>query len=63
MRHSTIRKLPSSGISGPDIMYVVDIYKDGKKVGTSEFPGKSIHYAESYARNWDEGVIDDKRTD
>lgn len=63
MRHSTIRQLPSPGISGPDIMYVVDIYKDGKKVGTSEFPGKSIHYAEKYARNWDEGVIDDKRTD
>ena len=60
MRHSTIRQLPycDNGMSGPDTMYVVDMYEDGKKVGTNEFPDKSIHYAESFARNWDTGIID-----
>lgn len=59
MRHSTIRRVPciSFGNKGPDIMYVVDFYEDGKKVGTNEFPGKSIHYAESAARNWDQGIL------
>ena len=59
MRHSTIRQIPYSGngLSGPDIMYVVVMYEDGKKVGTNEFPGKSIHYAESAARNWDIGIL------
>ena len=60
MRYSTIRQIPYSGngLLGPDIMYVVDMYEDGKKVGTNEFPDKSIHYAESFARNWDTGIID-----
>jgi len=59
MRYSTIRQIPHSanGLAGPDIMYVVDMYEDGKKVGTNEFPGKSIHYAEAFARNWDTGII------
>ena len=59
MRYSTIRQVPciSFGNKGPDIMYIVDFYEDGKKVGTNEFPGKSIHYAESAARNWDQGIL------
>jgi hypothetical protein len=59
MRYSTIRQIPYSGngLSGPNSMYVVDMYEDGKKVGTNEFPGKSIHYAESFAQNWDTGII------
>ena len=59
VKHSTIRQIPYSGngLSGPDIMYVVDMYEDGKKVGTNEFPGKSSHYAESFAKNWDTGII------
>ena len=63
MRYSTIRQIPYSanGLSGPDIMYVVDMYEDGKKVGSNEFPGKSIHYAESFARNWDTGIIKDDK--
>lgn len=64
MRHSTIRCIPFSGngSSGPDTIYVVDMYKDGRKVGTNEFPGKSIHYAEAFARNWDTGIIDENKT-
>ena len=59
MRTSTIRQVSysSGGAAGPDTMYVVDIHEDGKKVGTNEFPGKSIHYAESFARNWDAGIV------
>lgn len=65
MRHSTIRQLPfiGNGNEGPDTMYVVDFYEDSKKVGTAEYPGKSIHFAESAARNWDLGIIkDDKQS-
>jgi hypothetical protein len=59
MRHSTIRQVPysSGGAAGPDMMYVVDLYEDEKKVGTKEYPGKSIHYAESAARNWEAGIL------
>ena len=62
MRFSTIRQIPyiGNGAKGPDIMYVVDMYEDGKKVGTNEFPGKSIHYAESAARNWDLGILNNE---
>lgn len=64
MRHSKVRCMPFSGngSSGPDTIYVVDMYEDGKKVGTNEFPGKSIHYAESFATNWDTGIIDENKT-
>lgn len=64
MRHSVIRQVPfiANGNNGPDTLYVVDIYEDGKKVGTNEFPGKSIHYAESFARNWDNGIVDANQT-
>lgn len=60
MRHSTIRQVPyiDSGSSGPDIVYVVDLYEDDTKVETQEFPNKSIYYVESVARNWDSGVLD-----
>ena len=34
-------------------MYVVDFYEDEERIETREFPNKSIHYAESAARNWD----------
>lgn len=59
MRYSTIRQLlySGNGNKGPDTIYIVDMYEDGKKVGTNEFPGKSIHYAEAFARNWDAGII------
>ena len=61
MRNSIIRQVPyvGSGSSGPDTMFVVDFYEDEKKIETREFPNKSIHYAESAARNWDEGIIKD----
>lgn len=64
MRHSVIRQVPfiANGNHGPDTLYIVDIYEDGKKVGTNEFPGKSIHYAESFARNWDNGIVDANQT-
>jgi len=59
MRHSTIRQVTysSGGAAGPDMMYVVDLYEDAKKVGTKEYPGKSIHYVESAASNWDAGIL------
>ena len=61
-KSSVIRKVPcfGDGCNGPDTMYVVDMYENERKVGTNEFPGKSIHYAESFARNWDEGILDNE---
>lgn len=61
-KSSVIRKVPcfGDGSNGPDTMYVVDMYENERKVGTNEFPGKSIHYAESFARNWNEGILDNE---
>lgn len=61
-KSSVIRKVPcfGDGCNGPDTMYVVDMYENERKVGTNEFPGKSIHYAESFARNWNEGILDNE---
>ena len=61
-KSSVIRKVPffGEGNNGPDTMYVVDMYENERKVGTNEFPGKSIHYAESFARNWNEGILDNE---
>lgn len=59
MRTSVIRKQPyvSGGSKGPDICYVVDMYENGKLIETRELPGKSIHYVNDVAENWDKGVI------
>jgi len=61
-KSSVIRKVPciGEGCEGPDTMYVVDIYENDHKVGTNEFPGKSIHFAESFARKWDEGILNNE---
>ena len=66
MRKScVIRKVPcfGEGCNGPDTMYVVDMYENERKVGTNEFPGKSIYFVESFVENWEQGILDDKRTD
>ena len=59
MRTSTVSQVSysSGGTAGPDTMYVVDLYEDLQLVGTKEYPGKSIHYAESAANNWDIGIL------
>ena len=59
MRTSTVRQIPyvGSGTSGPDTIYVVDFYENSIKIETREFVNKSVHYAESAARNWDAGII------
>lgn len=58
-KSSVIRQVPffGNGNDGPDTMYVVDFYENEKKVATTEFPNKSIHYVESAARNWDNGIL------
>jgi hypothetical protein len=63
MRTSEIRQVPyiASGSSGPDTMFVVDFYEDEERIETREFPNKSIHYAESAARNWDAGIIENDK--
>lgn len=40
-----------------DTMYVVDLYEDGKLVQVRDLPGKSRHYAQDVAENWETGVI------
>jgi len=61
-RRSTIRNIVkpgtnASGSSGPDMMFVVDLYQDGQLVESRELPGKSIHYANDVSENWDTGII------
>lgn len=61
-RSSYIRQVPcigenNSGSGGPDTMWVVDMFFNGRKIETRTLPGKSRAYAESLAENWDTGVI------
>ena len=61
-RSSYIRQMPCagnnlSGSNGPDSMWVVDLFFNGRKIETRTLPGKSRSYAESLAENWDTGVI------
>lgn len=47
----------SSGSSGPDTMYVVDLIENGKVVESRKLPGKSKSYANDVAENWESGLI------
>lgn len=47
----------ADGVRGPDHMYVVHMFEDNVLIETRELPCKSIHYAESLAKNWEEGII------
>jgi len=47
----------ADGVRGPDHMYVVYMFEDNVLIEIRELPGKSIHYAESLAKNWEEGNI------
>ena len=38
-------------------IYVVDLFEDDKLVERRELPGKSIHYAQDVAENWETGII------
>ena len=61
-RSSVIRQQPyiKNGSKGPDTCYVVEMYENETLIETRELPGKSFYYAESCARNWDEGIIKGK---
>lgn len=37
--------------------YVVDLFENDKLVQIRELPGKSRHYAEDVAENWESGII------
>ena len=58
-RRAVIRKemYNGNGSAGPDTTYVVDLYSDNKLVEERPLPGKSIHYAEDVAENWENGLI------
>jgi hypothetical protein len=62
-RSSVIRQRPyhGNGSAGPDTYYVVEMYENEKLIETRELPGKSFYYAESCARNWDQGIIKDDK--
>ena len=58
-RKAMIRKVPytGNGSKGPDTTYVVDLLEGRKLIETRELPGKSLHYAEDVAENWENGII------
>lgn len=57
-RKAQVRKvmMDNSAVQG-DSMYVVHLYENEKLVQTRELPGKSLHYAEDLAENWETGII------
>ena len=58
-RTAKIRKEPygGNGSRGPDTTYVIDLFEDDTLKESREVPGKSIHYAEDVAENWETGII------
>ena len=51
----------ADGVRGPDHMYVVHMFENNVLIETRELPGKSIYYAESLAKNWEEGIIENDK--
>lgn len=58
-RNAKIRKEPygGDGSRGPDTTYVIDLFEDDTLMESRQVPGKSIHYAEDVAENWENGII------
>lgn len=57
-RRAQIRRIATDNpAAGGDSMYVVHLYENNKLVQTRELPGKSLHYAEDVAENWETGII------
>ena len=61
-RTAKIKRVPyvggnSSGSNGPDVMWVVNMYEDGKLLESRDLPNKSLRYAEDCAENWENGLI------
>jgi hypothetical protein len=50
-----MKQVFNGGTKGPDTMYIVELWDGNSLIETRELPGKSIHYAESLAKNWEEG--------
>jgi hypothetical protein len=46
-----------NGSGGPDMVYVVDLFEGTKLMESRTLLGKSIHYAEDVAENWETGII------
>jgi len=42
---------------GPDTIWRVEFYQDGKFVQFRDLAGKSEHYAADVAENWENGII------
>lgn len=57
MRTSEIRQEMNPNLWESDVMYVVDLYEDGKLIESRKLPGKSRHYAVDVSENWDNGII------
>lgn len=58
-RTAKIRKTvyAEQGSKGPDMIYVVDLFEGNKLMESRPLLGKSIHYAEDVAENWENGII------
>lgn len=57
IRRETVQGENTSGSSGPDSMFVVDLIENGSVVQTRPLPGKSQSYARDVAENWESGLI------
>lgn len=57
-RKAQIRKVVMDNVAVQgDSMYVVHLYENDKLIETRQLPGKSLHYAEDLAENWESGLI------
>lgn len=56
-RQAVIREVKIDNSVTDEKMYVVDLYERDKLVEVRSLPGKSIHFANDVAENWENGII------
>lgn len=56
-RRSIIKRIITTDLRKPDLVYEVELYEDGNLVERRQLEGKSLAYAEDVSENWDNGLI------
>ena len=52
-----VRQLGIGSHTGTHTMYIVHMYEDDALVESRLISGRSIHYANDVAQNWENGII------
>ena len=58
MRTALVKGIPNwQDSKGPDMRYIVDLFKNDELFGTVDVSNHSRHYANDVAENWENGIL------